>query len=305
MPLIWRSTLKTAVPSKVHICDAVEEFLHHINHTPRRGDNRKRSDLYLHNTGVILTRLAGAFPTSKLSAIKHSDLEKWLDSLGKSARTVKNHYDALRVFYRYCGRMGFVPRGENAFLDLEPRHAKSAAPTLMTPEDMEKVCLACPPHLVPFLVLGAFAGIRPAERGRLDWSFFDFNEKVIRLVNTKDDLVTKTDISRIIEMESNLIAWLAPHFEAKTPILPVLEGKPHRYQVEQATAAVVRVAVSVGVKWEKGVLRDSYGSYFYGMTRDIARTTANMGNTPQIFLSRYKVPASKIESEKYFNIYPL
>ena len=44
---------------------------------------------------------------------------------------------------------------------------------VFTPEEMRKILHAAPPHLIPILAIGEFAGIRVAELKRLDWSVFD------------------------------------------------------------------------------------------------------------------------------------
>ena len=46
---------------------------------------------------------------------------------------------------------------------------------------MEKLLHAAPIHLVLFLALGAFAGIRTVEITRLDWSAIDLERRIITI----------------------------------------------------------------------------------------------------------------------------
>ena len=61
-----------------------------------------------------------------------------------------------------------------------------------------------PGELVPWFVLGLFAGLRPEETVRLDWGDIDFERRQIDLPAKK----AKGRKRRIIPMEPNLIEWL-------------------------------------------------------------------------------------------------
>ncbi len=44
---------------------------------------------------------------------------------------------------------------------------------VVTPDEFRKIIHAAPMHLIPLLAISAFAGIRSAELGRLDWNAVD------------------------------------------------------------------------------------------------------------------------------------
>ena len=63
------------------------------------------------------------------------------------------------------------------------------------------------PALVPFLAIGAFAGLRHAEIQRLDWSEVRLDEGFIEVKASK----AKTASRRLVPILDNLKQWLTPH----------------------------------------------------------------------------------------------
>jgi integrase len=61
--------------------------------------------------------------------------------------------------------------------------------------------------MVPFLAIGAFAGLRSAEIERLDWVEVHLAD---RFIEVKADNA-KTASRRIVPTAKNLAHWLAPH----------------------------------------------------------------------------------------------
>jgi integrase len=60
--------------------------------------------------------------------------------------------------------------------------------------------------MLPFIAIGAFAGLRAAEIARLDWSAVDLKRKIIHLRADQ----AKTASRRIIPVRDKLRAWLFP-----------------------------------------------------------------------------------------------
>ncbi len=79
--------------------------------------------------------------------------------------------------------------------------------TLKVGKTKMSVIKVYPGELVPWFVLGLFAGLRPEETVRLDWADIDFDRRQIDLPAKK----AKGRTRRIIPMEPNLIEWLKPY----------------------------------------------------------------------------------------------
>ena len=71
---------------------------------------------------------------------------------------------------------------------------------------IEVLCCASE-RMYPFLVLGAFAGIRHAEIQRLDWRDIHFDDGIIEIRASK----AKTASRRLVPIVDNLREWLIEH----------------------------------------------------------------------------------------------
>ena len=65
------------------------------------------------------------------------------------------------------------------------------------------------PELVPYLAIGAFAGVRRAELLRLHWSEVDWQSRLIEIKGAK----AKTAGRRHVPISENLLVWLLPFRE--------------------------------------------------------------------------------------------
>src|ERR1035441_3491487 len=72
---------------------------------------------------------------------------------------------------------------------------------------MAAVLESAEPALVPFLAIGAFAGLRHAEIQRLDWSEVRLDENLIEIKASK----AKTASRRLVPIVPNLKQWLAKY----------------------------------------------------------------------------------------------
>jgi integrase len=50
---------------------------------------------------------------------------------------------------------------------------------IFTPAQMRLLLHSAPARMIPYLALGAFAGLRAAEMARLDWSAIDLTRRII------------------------------------------------------------------------------------------------------------------------------
>ena len=91
---------------------------------------------------------------------------------------------------------------------------------IYSPEEVSKLLAHAEPELVPYLALGAFAGLRRAELMRLDWKNLDFSMNHIRIAGN----IAKTGSKRLIPMAPNLREWLLPYAQGQGRIVPEEKG---------------------------------------------------------------------------------
>ena len=161
--------------------------------------------------------------------------------------------------------------------------------SVFTPKQMGKILHVAPPHLIPILAIGAFAGIRMAELNRLSWSAFDLERGIIELRAGQ----AKTASRRIIPISDNLRAWIEP--------LP-RKGKVVRTTLlHRETTALAR---ALKLEWPRNVLRHSYISYRIATVKSADQVALEAGNSPSVIFKNYRELATEDQADQWFGILP-
>ena len=120
-------------------------------------------------------------------------------------------------------------------------------PAIWTPDDLEKLLKGAPADLVPVLAIGAFAGLRTSELLRLEWNEVDLERGLIEVKADK----AKSARRRLVKIEPNLRAWLAPYAGSAGPGVAermAILSRGHRQTVPRAGACMAR-------KWSAAFVR--------------------------------------------------
>lgn len=148
------------------------------------------------------------------------------------------------------------------------------------------------PRALPYLPLCLFAGLRPAECLRLTPA--DVGPEYILLTEAH----TKTASARTVHVRPNLRAWLDAY-----PI--PAEGPAHGLSEGRFKRALTALAKAAGVPWPQDVLRHSFASYAYELTRDAAATAFEMGHQgTAIFFRHYRGLVPPGAGQRFFSIRP-
>jgi integrase len=145
-------------------------------------------------------------------------------------------------------------------------------------------------EILPYIAIGAFAGLRAAEIERLDWHHIDFEENEIAVSSEN-----KTG-ERHVDMLPALREWLLPFRKLSGPVTP----KNLRKHFEQA-----REAAGI-VPWPNNALRHSYGSYHLKHFGNDALTRLQMGHwrDSTVLFAHYRRAVTRRNAERYWNIRP-
>ena len=149
------------------------------------------------------------------------------------------------------------------------------------------------PLLVPYLALGAFAGIRRAELLRLQWSDITGQPAYIRVRGE----IAKTKSKRIIPVSANLDDWLRPWYRPTGKVIPDNVQWKLRHLIKAACE-------KAGVPWKLNALRHSFASYRLAQLGDAARTALEMGNSPNVIFKHYRELVTAEQSAAYWSIKP-
>jgi integrase len=242
----------------------------------------------------ILSQFGRAFGKT-LDAITVSELDQYLRGVSDSGRTRNNHLNYLRTFFGWAQKFrGYLKEGPLKINDIKKYQQKASDPSsaLMPPEDLEKLLRAVPNDIMPAIAIGAFAGVRNAEIGRLNWEDIRMDEKVIEL----SPRITKTQRRRMAVMTDNLIEWLQGYTgDKKGPILPFPKGLFKKR---------TRAAKAAGIKCPGNTLRKSYISYRMAICKNAAEVAEQCGNSVSMVQVNYKGLVTVTTAERWFSIFP-
>jgi integrase len=247
---------------------------------------------YLRDLRSRLARFSLDFGNRPVAAVTVEEIDNWLRALPLSPQSRVNYRSVVGVLFGHATRRGLI--------DLNPivRTAKpklvDASPEIFTVDELDALLNAAVrtcPDVLPMLTIGAFAGLRDAEIKRLDWSEVDLVRGHIEVKAAK----AKSAKRRIVPLQRNLAAWLAPYGAMEGPIVP----KGARRKCER-----VRKAAKL-MRWPNNGARHSFASYRLAAIHDAPRVAAELGHTsPQMLYSTYRELVLPEEAERYWNIEP-
>lgn len=193
----------------------------------------------------------------------------------RRARTID-----LRTLFSFALSRGYVR--ENLAEKLDPIHIDHKAPEILRPAQAKALLFdvhAQQPHLIPYVALCLFGGLRPLEAQRLTWS--DIQGDFIDLSAS----VTKTRRRRLVTLNSTLRAWLRLGGD-----LPLTEPRARK----------VRDLIE---HWPKNGLRHSFVSYHYALYggKDTAREA---GHSEDILHAHYRELVTKAAAEEFWKLTP-
>src|SRR5207249_9080154 len=87
---------------------------------------------------------------------------------------------------------------------------------ILTLEETVRLLESAAPELVPYVAIGAFAGLRRAELERLDWREVDLQGGLIEVTAKK----AKSARRRFVRIQPNLAKWLQPYANLSGNVTP-------------------------------------------------------------------------------------
>jgi integrase len=236
--------------------------------------------------------------TGPIGHLTQPDLALWLAKLGLSSRSHNNYRGALLLLFRFAQKRGYLAEGTTAAEKTEDRSDGGEGDIpIFTPAEMRRLLNTSRRDVLPYLALGAFAGVRTAEISRLDWSEINFDSGYIEIKKSK----AKTKGRRLIKMQPNLVAWLLAVRKQSGPVTPL--ARPEKTAGDIVCKATGSKDVSP-VAWKRNGLRHSYCTYRMAVIQNEHQVSAEMGNSAAMVYSNYRELATKEDGEAWFSIFP-
>jgi site-specific recombinase XerD len=266
------------------------------------------SDAYVRVLKVYLNQLKESF-NCQLRAVTTGQLADYLRNQNVSARSKNNSRATIGAFFKFCKERGWLPRDHEG-IDLVPKFKEKPTDiTIYSPWEVTQFLNYSRPEMVPFLAIGAFAGLRSAEIERLDWSEVHLADKFIEIKAAK----AKTASRRIVPISRNLAKWLKPHAKDDGRVVPFDNvNKQIGWLVEDTNQALKEAAEkdrkdpekAKKVKWKKNALRHSFISHRVAETQDVPKVALEAGNSPQIIFQHYRELVQPKDAKAWFAIVP-
>ena len=286
------------LPDKL-LSEAVKEML-------QAKEREHTSKAYMKVLKFYLGQLAEAFHCP-LRSVTTSQLGDFLRDMKVSARSKNNARGTLGAFFKYCKERGWLPKDHDGIALVPKFKEKPNEIEIFTPQEIAHFLGHARSEMVPFLAIGAFAGLRSAEIERLDWKEVHLAERFIEVKAAK----SKTASRRLVPITENLAKWLAEHAQKEGRVVPFDNvSKQIGWLVEDTNTGLKAAAkkekkdqVKV-VEWKKNALRHSFISYRVADIQNVNQVALECGNSPSVIFKHYRELVRPAEAKKWFGIEP-
>lgn len=244
---------------------------------------------YLTDLRCRLGQFSESFGDRLISEIQTAQIDEWLRCLNVSPVTRNNSRRVLRTAFSFAVTRNYCV--DNPVLKTAKAKEIEGTVGILTVAQTARLLEAANAELVPFIAIGAFAGLRRAELERLDWSDVDLDSGLI----TVQAIKAKSARRRFVKIRPNLANWLAPYSANRGSVAP----NNCRKMLEATRAAA-------GIKdWPSNALRHSFASYHLAHFNDAAALALELGHTDaSLVFQHYREIVKPKEAEKYWKLVP-
>lgn len=243
------------------------------------------------------------------------EIDSWLRSLDVSPRTRNNLRTSVQTLFSFAKAKRYVAKDHDELDSVALAKNVGSEIGIFRPSELREVLDAAPPELVPFLVLGGFAGVRHAEIQRLDWQDVKMSAGIIEIRAAK----AKTASRRTIPIVANLAEWLKLYRQDSGPVcaysnmaeqllyLSIAVKKARAEKVAESTAATSAHKggnMAKPFEWQHNGLRHSFISYRVAVVQNVAQVALEAGNSPSIIFRNYRELVTPGDAKEWFDLAP-
>ena len=304
------------MPFGVSLMSVVDDWIHHYHRNKAVVEKKvpeivsefletKKADgvsqFHLSDRQSRLRKFAAAF-SSRIDRITTAEIEQWLGTLGGSRRTKKNYRDAVTQLFRFARSRRYLPKNERtAAEEVIVPLSREGEIEIYSPDELRLLLRNAPDQLLPFFVLGAFAGLRSQEIMRLEWREIHIEEGFIEISAAK----AKTASRRLVPLLPVAKAWLTWIGKKGGRVMEYA----HNAALWRARAQFCQTGIKDGGKtvsfdWKSNALRHSYASYRLAEIKDAARVALEMGNSPSMLFRNYRELVTEAAAKQWFGSGP-
>ena len=253
------------------------------------------SERYLSDLRSRLAQFLESFDGKSIAEITSPEIDEWLRSLSdKSGKrlapvTRNNFRRVLIVAFNFAKGRGYCvsnPAQESA----KAKEIESPV-GILTVDETARLLEGATQELLPYVAIGAFAGLRRAELERLNWQEVDLQSELIEVTARK----AKSARRRFVRIQPNLAKWLQPYAQISGNVTP----PGYRMLLEDAREAA-------GIeRWPPNALRHSFASYHLAKFNDAAALALELGHAnSNLVFQHYRQLVKPNQAVRYWNIRP-
>jgi len=271
----------------------------------------KLSGVYVKDLKGRLGRFAEKFPGA-ISFVTSAEIEDFLrglkgknkdgkEKIGLSGKSRNNYRGAIGTLFNYAVSRGYLPKGAVQVEDVAMAREENGEIEIFRPDELANLLAAADPALIPFLTIGAFAGLRHAELQRLDWSEVRLDDGFIEVKASK----AKTASRRLVPIQDNLKRWLTPLRKSGGAICDYVNMSNQLHWLSEAVDKKLKAGdATAGFVWKLNALRHSFISYRVAQTQNVAQVALEAGNSPRLVFSNYRELVRPADAAKWFGLMP-
>jgi hypothetical protein len=154
----YKKVHPTELPMKL-VKTVIDELL-----TGKRGDGL--SEGYLKHLGYDLKKFNQTF-SCNIGSITGAEIDAWLRGLNVSGRTRNNLRCSVRTLFSYAKARKYLARDHDELEAVGKAKDREGEIEIFTPAELVEILSHAKEEIMPFLLVGAFAGVRHTEIQRL------------------------------------------------------------------------------------------------------------------------------------------
>jgi integrase len=286
----WRE--QPSENGKLPVADAVSDFL-----TQRYRPEQMTNNRTLVQERQILGAFVKRFRNTPLDNFTHRDVDSWLRGLDKAPQTVANHFAIVRRFFNWCEKEELLTV-RNPIIRAAKPQVPYSFPTTISPQEMAKFLEAAKQlpdeqdrrHMVAYLCIGGFAGLRTSEIQRLRWEDIAWQNGQTGRINV---LKSKRGMPRSVIILPALRRHLEPFALESGSVFSLSSQAEADLRAELEKAA--------GIELPHNCLRHSFASYHIAKWESYEQTAFQMGHTsPRVTRAKYIVVKDQAAAEQWW-----
>ncbi len=204
------------------------------------------------------------FGQRKITDIRKQELVEFCLRLDTKPKTRRNRRAMASQLYSFAIENDWALKNMASRLPIP--HLEDKEPEILTVEQVRRLLIAAEKcGVLGYVVLAVFAGIRPQELQRLDWSNVHVHDRVVVIQGSASKIHRRREVAIL----DTLLAWLA---RCRKESGPIAEGADFMDRLRQA-----RTASGIH-EWPNDVLRHTYATNHAAAFKNPGETARQMGH---------------------------